>query len=100
MWLQLDRTGVEDLAVQMSNKFKKYSDKKLKNFIDLWEQCPVTRSLNSVEIYIEALTESYKRFKDESFWKIEYFKKHPENTIDQFQLWFREAEVMSKDSFF
>ena len=70
--------------------FTKYSDKKLKNFIDLWEQCPVTRSLNSINIYIEALRESYKRFSDESYWKIEYFKSNPNSTIDDFEMWFRE----------
>lgn len=70
--------------------FTKYSDKKLKNFIDLWEQCPVTRSLNSVDTYVEALTESYKRFSDQSYWKIEYFKQFPENDINQFNMWFRE----------
>jgi hypothetical protein len=56
----------------------------------MWEQCQTTRSLNSIDAYIEALKESFKRFQDESYWKIEYFKQFPENTIEQFELWFRE----------
>lgn len=50
----------------------------------------MTRSLNSIDVYIEALRESYKRFGDESYWKIEYFKKNQKATIDDFKIWFRE----------
>jgi hypothetical protein len=70
--------------------FQKMSDKKLKDFISAWELIPSTRILNNIDTYIEALTESYKRFSDESYWKIEYFKEHPDHDINQFQMWFRE----------
>jgi hypothetical protein len=72
------------------NRFTKYSDKKLRRWIELWELSPATRFLNSIDTYIEALKESYIRFKDESYWKIEYFKGHPESTINDFYIWFRE----------
>jgi hypothetical protein len=78
------------MAAQDKINFSKYSDKKLKNFIDLWEQCPMTRSLNSYAVYAEALTESFKRFSDQSYWKMEYFKEHLEATIEDFEIWFRE----------
>jgi hypothetical protein len=66
------------------------SDKKLKRWIELWELSPVTRSLSGIDTYVEALKESFERFQDESHWKIEYFKQFPNNTIDQFEIWFRE----------
>lgn len=70
--------------------FTKFSDKKLKEWISGWEQYPLTRNLCGIDCYTEALKESYKRFNDESYWKIEYFKQFPNNTIEQFEMWFRE----------
>jgi hypothetical protein len=70
--------------------FSKFSDRKLKDFISAWELIPGTRILNSIDTYIAALKESFNRFKDESYWKIEYFREHPEATIQDFEMWFRE----------
>lgn len=70
--------------------FQKISDRKLKEFIRIWEEIPSIRTLNDLSKYIKALQESYKRFSDESYWKIQYFKEHPEATIEDFQMWFRE----------
>jgi hypothetical protein len=70
--------------------FEKMSDKKLKEWISEWEQYPLTRNLSGIDVYTEALKESFKRFNDESYWKIEYFKEHLTATIDDFQMWFRE----------
>jgi hypothetical protein len=74
--------------------FTKYSDKKLKDWIELWEISPVTRSLNSIDTYIEALKESFKRFSDQSYLKISYFKYRPNSTIEEFNSWLREAQMM------
>lgn len=70
--------------------FQKMSDKKLKDWIRVWEEQPLTRTLSGIDAYVTALRESFKRFNDESYWKIEYFKENPTKTIDDFQLWFRE----------
>ena len=71
-------------------EFQKISDKKLKDWIRIWEEIPKIRNLSDLNVYISALTESFKRFSDESYWKIEYFKEHTEATIDDFNMWFRE----------
>lgn len=70
--------------------FQKMSDKKLKDFIRIWEEIPSVRTLNDLNTYITALQEAFKRFSDESYWKIEYFKQFPQATIDEFYVWFRE----------
>jgi hypothetical protein len=70
--------------------FEKMSDKKLKEWLRLWEEMPKVRNLNDLNTYIEALQESAKRFNDESYWKIEYFREHPNNDIHDFYVWFKE----------
>ena len=74
----------------MSNDFSKFSDKKLKEWINGWEQYPPTRYLCDWNTYTEALKESFKRFQDESYWKIEFFRNNPLATIEDFNIWFRE----------
>jgi hypothetical protein len=74
--------------------FQKMSDRKLKNWIDEWELCVPTRILNPVDIYVEALKESFKRFQDQSYLKISYFKHKPNASIEEFNSWLREAQMM------
>lgn len=70
--------------------FQKMSDKKLKDWIQVWEEQPLTRTLSGIDTYVTALRESFKRFNDESYWKIEYFNQFPKSTIQEFNIWFRE----------
>lgn len=85
--------GLDVLEVRESEynmDFIKMSDKKLKEWIAGWEEFPLTRHLCNINVYTEALKESFKRFNDESHWKIEYFKQFPEATIEEFYSYFRE----------
>ena len=67
------------------NKYTVWTDEKLKDFVSLYEVCPIARQIYDINDYKYARYECYFRFKDDSIDRVDFFEKNPYATLQDYE---------------
>lgn len=65
--------------------FKEMTDEKLKDYVEIYELLPMTRTISTFEEYKKARYECYFRFSDDSIQRILFFEQNPDATVSDYE---------------